>query len=175
MSHAAALWLSLFLLLGNAFFVGAEFAVMTARRSRLEPLAQAGSKRAKVSLQALEQVASLLATAQLGITLCSVGLGAVAEQALHEMISPTLLRLGLSDSLSRIIALLVALLIVAYLHVVIGEMVPKNLAIAGPQQQGRLLGTGDGEVLGDHLADHDVQVGHDQQGDQQRDDAAERV
>ena len=139
MSHAAALWLSLFLLLGNAFFVGAEFAVMTARRSRLEPLAQAGSKRAKVSLQALEQVASLLATAQLGITLCSVGLGAVAEQALHEMISPTLLRLGLSDSLSRIIALLVALLIVAYLHVVIGEMVPKNLAIAGPQQAALLL------------------------------------
>src|SRR6185436_20054871 len=98
MSHAGALWLSLFLLLGNAFFVGAEFAVMTARRSQLEPLAQAGSKRAQVSLKALEQVASLLATAQLGITLCSVGLGAVAEQALHELIAPQLRALGLSDS-----------------------------------------------------------------------------
>ena len=98
MSHAVALWLSLFLLLGNAFFVGAEFAVMTARRSRLEPLAQAGSKRARVSLVALEQVASLLTTAQLGITLCSVGLGAVAEQALHEMISPVLLRAGLASA-----------------------------------------------------------------------------
>jgi CBS domain containing-hemolysin-like protein len=139
MSHAAALWLSLFLLLGNAFFVGAEFAVMTARRSRLEPLAQAGSKRAKVSLDALEQVASLLATAQLGITLCSVGLGAVAEQALHEMISPTLLAHGLSEPVSRAIALALALLIVAYLHVVIGEMIPKNLAIAGPQQAALLL------------------------------------
>ena len=139
MTHATALWLSLFLLLGNAFFVGAEFAVMTARRSRLEPLAAAGSKRAKVSLQALEHVASLLATAQLGITLCSVGLGAVAEQALHEMISPTLLRLGLSDAQSRIIALVIALLIVAYLHVVVGEMVPKNLAIAGPQRAALLL------------------------------------
>jgi CBS domain containing-hemolysin-like protein len=139
MSHAAALWFSLFLLLGNAFFVGAEFAVMTARRSRLEPLAEAGSKRAKVSLQALEQVASLLATAQLGITLCSVGLGAVAEQALHEMISPTLLGRGLSEPLSRVIALSLALLIVAYLHVVIGEMIPKNLAIAGPQQAALLL------------------------------------
>ena len=126
MSHAGALWLSLFLLLGNAFFVGAEFAVMTARRSRLEPLAAAGSKRAKVSLEALEQVASLLATAQLGITLCSVGLGAVAEQALHEIISPALLGLGLSDSLSTPIALVVALLIVAYLHVVVGEMVPQE-------------------------------------------------
>ena len=139
MSHATALWLSLFLLLGNAFFVGAELAVMTARRSRLEPLAEAGNKRATVSLEALEHVASLLATAQLGITLCSVGLGAVAEQALHEMISPVLPALGLSDSLSGPIALLIALLIVAYLHVVIGEMVPKNLAIAGPQRAALLL------------------------------------
>jgi CBS domain containing-hemolysin-like protein len=139
MSHAAALWLSLFLLLGNAFFVGAEFAVMTARRSRLEPLAAAGSKRAKVSLEALEQVASLLATAQLGITLCSVGLGAVAEQALDEIISPRLHALGLSESLSAPIALVLALLIVAYLHVVVGEMVPKNLSIAGPQQAALLL------------------------------------
>jgi len=139
MSHSVALWLSLFLLLGNAFFVGAEFSVMTARRSQLEPLAVAGSKRAKVSLEALEQVASLLATAQLGITLCSVGLGAVAEEALHEMITPGLLGLGLSDSLSRPIALAVALLIVAYLHVVVGEMVPKNLAIAGPDRAALLL------------------------------------
>jgi CBS domain containing-hemolysin-like protein len=139
MSAAAALWLSAFLLLGNAFFVGAEFAVMTARRSRLEPLAAAGSKRAKVSLQALEHVASLLATAQLGITLCSVGLGAVAEQALHAMIAPPLLRLGLSEPVSALIALAIALLIVAYLHVVIGEMVPKNLAIAGPLRAALLL------------------------------------
>jgi CBS domain containing-hemolysin-like protein len=139
MSHPNALWLSLFLLLGNAFFVGAEFAVMTARRSQLEPLAAAGSKRAKISLEALEQVASLLATAQLGITLCSVGLGAVAEQALHELIAPQLLGLGLRDSLAHPIALALALLIVAYLHVVVGEMVPKNLAIAGPNRAALLL------------------------------------
>jgi CBS domain containing-hemolysin-like protein len=139
MSHVAALWLSLFLLLGNAFFVGAEFAVMTARRSRLEPLAEAGSKRAKICLEALEQVASLLATAQLGITLCSVGLGAVAEEALHEMISPALLGLGLDEAASRLVALALALLIVAYLHVVVGEMVPKNLAIAGPLNAALLL------------------------------------
>lgn len=139
MSHAGALWLGVLLLLGNAFFVGAEFAVMCARRSRLEPLAAAGGKRAKVSLVALEHVASLLATAQLGITLCSVGLGAVAEQALHEMFSPTLLSHGLSEPLSSAIALVLALLVVAYLHVVVGEMVPKNLAIAGPQQAALLL------------------------------------
>ena len=139
MSHSGALWLSLFLLLGNAFFVGAEFAVMAARRSQLEPLAAAGSKRAKVSLEALGQVASLLTTAQLGITICSVGLGAVAEQALDEMIVPRLHGLGLSPSLSHPIALALALLIVAYLHVVVGEMVPKNLAIAGPDKVALLL------------------------------------
>jgi CBS domain containing-hemolysin-like protein len=113
--------------------------VMAARRSRLEPLAAAGSKRAQVSLEALEQVASLLATAQLGITLCSVGLGAVAEEALHEMLTPLLRDLGLSESLSRPVALAIALLIVAYLHVVVGEMVPKNLAIAGPDKAALVL------------------------------------
>jgi CBS domain containing-hemolysin-like protein len=138
-SHSVALWLSLLLLFGNAFFVGAEFSVMAARRSRLEPQAAAGSKRARVCLEALEHVASLLATAQLGITVCSVGLGAVAEQALNEMIAPPLHGLGLSDSLSHPISLALALLIVAYLHVVVGEMVPKNLAIAGPEKAALLL------------------------------------
>jgi CBS domain containing-hemolysin-like protein len=112
---------------------------MAARRSQLEPLAEAGSKRAQVSLEALEQVASLLTTAQLGITLCSVGLGAVAEQALHEIFASQLIGLGFSDQLSHPIALTFALLIVAYLHVVVGEMVPKNLAIAGPDKAALLL------------------------------------
>jgi len=139
MSHPAALWLSLLLLLTNAFFVGAEFAVMTVRRSRLEPLAAAGNKRARVSIEALGQVASLLATAQLGITLSSVGLGAVAEEALHEILAPVLVGFGLSASLSRPIALALALLIVSYLHVVVGELVPKNLAIAEPQKAALML------------------------------------
>ena len=134
MSPTAALWLSLLLLLGNAFFVGAEFAVMAARRSQLEPMAAAGSKRAQVSLEALAQIASLLACAQLGITLCSVGLGAVAESALHDMLVPVLHGAGRSAALAPPLALALALLVVAYLHVVIGEMVPKNLAIAGPDK-----------------------------------------
>ena len=99
MSAAAALWLSLLLLLGNAFFVGAEFAVMAARRSQLEPLAAAGSTRAQVSLEALEQIGSLLACAQLGITVCSVGLGAVAEAALHQLLDPVLHGAGLPAAL----------------------------------------------------------------------------
>ncbi|GAB3486484.1 hemolysin family protein [Flexivirga lutea] len=133
------LWLSLVFLLGNAFFVGAEFAVMAARRSQLEPLAAAGSKRAKLSLEALENVSSLLACAQLGITVCSVLLGAVAEDALHHLIEPLFTGIGAPEGLSTVVALLLALLIVAYLHVVLGEMVPKNLAIAGPDRAALLL------------------------------------
>lgn len=131
--------LGLLFLLGNAFFVGAEFAVMAARRSQLEPLAASGSKRAKLSLAALENVSSLLACAQLGITVCSVLLGAVAEDALHHLIEPIFTGLGAPHGMSTVVALLLALLIVAYLHVVLGEMVPKNLAIAGPDQAALLL------------------------------------
>ena len=132
MSAVPAMVVSVLLLLGNAFFVGAEFAVMTARRAQLEPRAAEGSRSARLALQALEQVASLLAMAQLGITVCSLGLGAVAESALHHLIAPRLEGLGLGDEVAPPIALVLALLIVAYFHVVIGEMVPKNLAIAGP-------------------------------------------
>ena len=133
------LWISLLLLAGNAFFVGAEFAVMAARRSQLEPMAEAGSKRAAAALEALEMLASLLACAQLGITVCSVLLGAVAEDAIHHLISGPLEMTGLPDGAVHIVALLLALLIVAYFHVVLGEMVPKNLAIAGPDRAALLL------------------------------------
>lgn len=133
------LLLSLIFLLGNAFFVGAEFAVMAARRSQLEPLAATGSKRAKLSLEALENVSSLLACAQLGITVCSVLLGAVAEDALHHLIEPIFTGIGAPHGMATVVALLLALLIVAYLHVVLGEMVPKNLAIAGPDRAALLL------------------------------------
>jgi CBS domain containing-hemolysin-like protein len=139
MSSAAALWVSLGLLLANAFFVGAEFAAMAARRSSLEPLASGGSRRAQACLEALEQMGAMLATAQLGITVCSVGLGALAEATLHHLISPVLERVGLSEALASPIALVLALLIVVYLHVVVGEMIPKNVAIAGPERAALVL------------------------------------
>jgi len=128
-----------FLLFGNAFFVGAEFSVMAARRSQLEPLAEAGSRRARMALEGFEQVASLLACCQLGITVCSVLLGAMAEDALHHLIAPLLTSAGVGEPWGHMLSLLAALLIVAYLHVVVGEMVPKNLAIAGPDTAALLL------------------------------------
>lgn len=134
-----ALTVSLLLLLGNAFFVGAEFAAMAVRRSSLEPLADGGSRRARACLAALERLGSLLATAQLGITVCSVGLGALAEAALEHLVEPVLLAWGLPAGWSTGLALVLALLIVSYLHVVVGEMIPKNIAIAGPERMALLL------------------------------------
>lgn len=131
--------ISLLLLFGNAFFVGAEFAAMAVRRSALEPLAEAGSKRAQSCLSALGRLGSMLATAQLGITVCSVGLGALAEASLHHLFAPVFEGWGLSVGWADPVALALALLIVSYLHVVVGEMIPKNLAIAGPERSALIL------------------------------------
>lgn len=127
------------LLLANGFFVGAEFAAMAARRSQLAPLAAEGSRRAQRSLEALEQMGAVLAAAQLGITLCSVLLGAFSEAALHHALVPVGERFGWPSAVADAVAVLLALLIVAYLHVVIGEMIPKNLAIAGPERAALVL------------------------------------
>jgi CBS domain containing-hemolysin-like protein len=130
---------TILLLAANAFFVGAEFAAMSARRSQLEPLADAGSKGARVALDALQHTGILLATAQLGITVCSVLLGAVSEAALHHAFVPIVERLGLSPVVADVVALLVALSIVVFLHVVYGEMIPKNISIAAPERAAVLL------------------------------------
>ncbi|WP_022918214.1 hemolysin family protein [Ruania albidiflava] len=132
MSSGMALLVAALLLLGNAFFVGAEFAIMSVRRAQVEPLAEEGSRSAKTVLWALEHVSLMLACAQLGVTICSVGLGAVAEPAIAHLLQVPLGALGLPAAASHAVALVIALAIVVYLHVVLGEMVPKNLAVAAP-------------------------------------------
>ena len=134
-----ALLITVVLLLANAFFVGAEFSAMAARRSQLEPLADEGSKRAAIAVEALQHTGVLLATCQLGITICSVLLGAVSEAALHHALHPLLVRVGVPDAVTDMASLVLAILVVVYLHVVVGEMVPKNLAIAGPERAAMLL------------------------------------
>ncbi|MBK9436373.1 MAG: HlyC/CorC family transporter [Micrococcales bacterium] len=134
-----AIWVTIALLLLNAFFVGAEFAAMAARRSQLEPLAAEGSRRAATCLRASEHMGSVLACAQLGITLCSVLLGAFSEAALHHVLEGPAGRLGLSESMTSAVALAGALLIVVYLHVVVGEMIPKNLSISAPERAALVL------------------------------------
>ncbi len=139
MSVELGLLIALLLLLGNAFFVGAEFSLVSVRRSAIEPLAAAGSKKALMTLRALENVSMLMAGAQLGITLCTLGLGAVAEPAIAHLIENPLHTLHVSDHLLHPIAFIITLLITVFLHVVIGEMVPKNIALARPEQSALLL------------------------------------
>ncbi len=134
MSTTPALILGIVLLAANAFFVGAEFAILSARRSSIEPLAAQGNRRAQTVLWAMEHVSLMLACAQLGVTVCSVGLGVVAEPAVAHLLEVPLHALGVSQAFVHPIAFVVALAIVVYLHVVLGEMVPKNLAVAGPEK-----------------------------------------
>jgi CBS domain containing-hemolysin-like protein len=122
------------LLLANAFFVGAEFALISARRSSIEPLAEAGSRRARTTLAAMERVSLMMAGAQLGITVCSLGLGAIGEPAVAHLLEPVFDAIRVPGALVHPIAFSIALLVVIALHVVIGEMVPKNLALAGPDR-----------------------------------------
>jgi len=140
MSDTFAVGLAVVLLAFNAFFVGAEFALVSARRSQIEPRAQAGSRLAKTTLRAMENVSLMMAGAQLGITICSLGLGAVGEPAVAHLIEPGLDALHVPHGLVHPIAFTIALTIVVFLHVVLGEMVPKNIALAGPGRAAIVLG-----------------------------------
>jgi len=128
------------LLLGNAFFVAAEFALVSARVDQIEPRAAAGSARAQRTLDAMRNVSQMMAGAQLGITLCSLGLGAVGEPAVAHLIEVPLESAGVPEGLLHPIALVVALSLVTVLHMVLGEMVPKNITIAGPDRAAIALG-----------------------------------
>lgn len=127
------------LLAGNAFFVGAEFAVIAAKRSQIEPRAEAGSRAAKTSLWAMEHATLMLATCQLGITVCSLLILNVSEPAIKHLFEIPLGLTGLSAGWISGIAFTIALLIVTYLHVVFGEMVPKNLSFSLPTRAVLLL------------------------------------
>ena len=131
--NVVSLVIAVLLLAGNAFFVGGEFAVMSVRRSQVEPLA-ATSRRARTVLYGLRHLSLMLAGAQLGITLCSLGLGAVAEPAVAHLLEGLLHTAGVPDALLHPIAFAIALTLVVFLHMVLGEMVPKNLALAAPER-----------------------------------------
>ncbi len=140
MSDGLGVAVTVLLLLGNAFFVAAEFALVSARRAGIEPLAEGGSRRAVVTLRAMERVSLMLAGAQLGITVCSLALGAVSEPALAHLLEPAFHALGLPDGALHPVAFVLALGVVTVLHVVIGEMVPKNIALASPETAALWLG-----------------------------------
>jgi len=134
MSPGLGIAIGLALLIGNAFFVASEFAVLSARRSAIEPLAEAGDKRAVTVLWAMEHVSLMLACAQLGVTVCSTGLGIVAEPALAHLVEAPLRAVGAPEGLTHPVAFVLALGVVVYLHVVLGEMVPKNVTVSNPDR-----------------------------------------
>lgn len=140
MNNGVAIAIGLSLLLVNAFFVGAEFAILSARRSSIEPLAAQGNKKAKTVLWAMEHVSLMLAACQLGVTACSVGLGTLAEPAIAKALLPLLEMMKIPSTLAHPIAFAFALTLVVYLHVVVGEMIPKNLSVSSPEKLVLLLG-----------------------------------
>ncbi|MGW6459144.1 hemolysin family protein [Streptomyces sp. NPDC055078] len=124
----------------NAFFVGAEFALISVRRSQIEPEAEAGNRRARSVLWGLEHVSALLAAAQLGITLCTLILGIVAEPAIAHLLEPAFDAMGVPHGAVHPISFVIALSLATYLHMLLGEMVPKNIALAEPTRSALLLG-----------------------------------
>ncbi|RKT88578.1 Hemolysin, contains CBS domains [Saccharopolyspora antimicrobica] len=134
MSDGFAILLGVVLLLLNAFFVGAEFSLLSSRRDRLEALAAQGKGRARLVISASQQGSLMLASAQLGITLCSLGLGRLGEPAVAHQLEIPFSALGIPEPVTRAVSFAIALALVVVLHVLIGEMVPKNLAIAEPEK-----------------------------------------
>ena len=140
MSDTTALLVAILLLAGNAFFVGAEIALVSVRRAQVEPYADAGSPRARTTLRAMSKVSLMMAGAQLGITVCSLGLGATAEPALAHLIEPVFASLGVPEAWVHPVAFTIALSLVVVIHMVLGEMVPKNIALAVPDRTALALG-----------------------------------
>lgn len=137
---AGIAWLVV-LLVFNAFFVASEFAVISARRSQIEPLAEKGSRQAKTALWAMEHATLMLATSQLGITICSLLILNVSEPAIHHLLAVPLGLTGWGETVVDVVAFVITLVLVSYLHVVFGEMVPKNLAFSVPDRAVLLLAT----------------------------------
>lgn len=127
------IWLVI-LLAANAYFVAAEFAVISARRSQIEPKAEQGSKSAQTALYAMEHATLMLAACQLGITICSLVILNVSEPAIHHLLAVPLELTGLSAEAVSITSFVITLTLVTYLHVVLGEMVPKNMAFSVPDK-----------------------------------------
>ncbi|WP_217178904.1 CNNM domain-containing protein [Streptomyces sp. AC495_CC817] len=127
------------LIVASAFFVIVEFALLAARRHRLEEEAE-HSASARAALRGMNELTVMLAFAQLGITACTFLLGAVTKPAIDYALSPVLEQWGLPYVVADIVAFMIALIVVTFLHLVIGEMAPKSWAIAHPEVAAKATG-----------------------------------
>jgi putative hemolysin len=116
----------LLIVAGNAFFVAAEYALVTARRARLNELADSGNRRARIALRIMDSPARFIGTVQLGITAFSIALGAVGEPIVEHWLDDPLLSTG--------VAFILSFAFVTYLHVVFGELVPKAISLSRNEQ-----------------------------------------
>ncbi|MEO6471386.1 MAG: hemolysin family protein [Aeromicrobium sp.] len=140
MNPLTSLLLACVLIVLNAVFVGAEFALISARRTQMEPRVAAGSRTARMALKAMENIAPVMAACQLGVTVCSLGLGAVGEPAIAHLLDPALKWASLPEGFIHPISFIVSMTVVVIAHVVLGEMVPKNLSLVGPERAALILG-----------------------------------
>lgn len=132
-----ALLAALLCVLANAFFVAAEFALAKVRPTSLEALARSGDTQARRAHAITQRLDAYLSATQLGITLASLGLGWLGEPAMHRILAPPLRWVGIPESAAEGIAVTAGFMIISALHIVVGELVPKSLAIQRPEQIAR--------------------------------------
>jgi CBS domain containing-hemolysin-like protein len=130
---------ALLLVLLNGFFVAAEFSLARARVTRIEAAAEDGSRAAALAARQIRQIDRYLAACQLGITIASLGLGWLGEPAFARLIDPLFAALGLGDAPAQATAVIVAFVLITALHVIVGELAPKSLAIQRAEPTIRLL------------------------------------
>lgn len=126
----------LFLLLANGFFVASEFALVSVRQTRIQQLANEGNSTAKITILALSELDKYIAATQLGITIASIGLGWVGEATLAKIIHPLFDFLPfVSNTLAtHTTAIVIAFALITFMHVVIGELMPKSIALQYPEK-----------------------------------------
>jgi magnesium and cobalt exporter, CNNM family len=129
------------LVLGNGFFVAAEFSLVTVRKTRIDQLIAEGSSTARVVRRALSNPDSYIAATQLGITMTSLGLGWVGEPALAHVIEPAFAVLGdrIALATSHSIAFTIAFAVITSLHIVLGELAPKTVALQYPERMSLIV------------------------------------
>lgn len=138
MSDPLPIWLNgmliLVLVFLNGFFVAAEFAMVKVRGSRIDTLVSDGNKRARFASNVTTNLDAYLSACQLGITLASLGLGWIGEPAIADAIEPMLRKLNFGDALIHTIAFIIAFSVITLLHIVLGELAPKTVAIRKSEQ-----------------------------------------
>lgn len=138
-SEMISIVIIILLLVLNAFFVAAEFALVKARGLRIESLAASGNSAAKLTVRIQKNLEAYLAACQLGITMASLGLGWIGEPAVASLLKPLFHVVGISESLTHTISFILGFLIFSSLHIVVGEQVPKTFAIRRAEQVSLLI------------------------------------